>query len=77
MVMDEKMPRLDGLAACRALRDDPMTADLPIIMVTGNSAPDAARAAFAAGASDFLPKPFSISQLRTRARTLLLRSQAV
>jgi len=73
MVMDARMPRMDGFAACRALRGDPTTADLPIIMVTGSCEPETAAEAFDAGATDYLPKPFSISQLRSRARTLLLR----
>jgi DNA-binding response OmpR family regulator len=77
MVMDARMPRLDGFGACRALRHDPRTANLPIIMVTGGTEPGLASAAFAAGATDYLPKPFSISQLRSRARTCLLRRQAV
>jgi len=77
LVLDAGMPHLDGLGACRALRHDPRTADLPIIMVTGRTEPGHARAAFDAGATDYLPKPFSISQLRSRARTCLLRRRAV
>jgi DNA-binding response OmpR family regulator len=77
MVIDARMPRLDGFGACRALRHDPRTADLPIIMVTGGTEPRMATEAFEAGATDYLSKPFSISQLRARARTCLLRRQAV
>ena len=77
MVVDARMPRMDGFAACRKLRDNPETADVPIIMVTGSSEPETATAAFEAGATDCLPKPFSISQLRSRARTLVLRQQAI
>ena len=77
MVIDARMPRLDGFDACRALRHDPRTADMVIIMVTGGSEPTLATEAFAAGATDYLPKPFSISQLRSRARTCLLRRRAV
>ena len=77
MVIDARMPRLDGFDACRALRHDPRTADLPIIMVTGDTKPSMANDAFEAGATDYLPKPFSISQLRSRARTCFLRRQAV
>ncbi len=73
MVLDARMPRLDGLSACRKLREDPATADVPIILVTGEDPATAAPQAFDAGATDFLPKPFSISQLRSRARTCLLR----
>lgn len=77
VVMDARMPQMDGFEACRALRDHPETADLPIIMVTAVSEPEVASAAFDAGATDYLQKPFSISQLRSRARTCLLRRQAV
>ena len=73
VVMDAQMPRMNGLDACRALRHDPRTADLPIIMVTGSTEPDLASAAFDAGATDYLSKPFSISQLRSRAMTCVLR----
>src|SRR5690348_1560249 len=67
MVLDARMPRMDGFAACRALRRDPTTAKLPIMIVTGSSLPETAAAAFDAGATDYLPKPFSMSQLRSRA----------
>ena len=73
MVLDARMPRLDGLSACRKLREDPATADLPIIMVTGEDPATAARRAFDAGATDFLAKPFSISQLRARATICAMR----
>lgn len=76
LVIDVRMPRLDGFAACRALRRDPRTASLPIILVTGHTEPEMATAAFAAGATDYLPKPFSVSQLRARATTCLLRRRA-
>ena len=73
MVLDARMPRMDGLSACRALRDDPATADVPIILVTGEDPATAAPKAFDAGATDFLAKPFSISQLRARATICAMR----
>jgi DNA-binding response OmpR family regulator len=77
VLMDARMPSMSGFEACRALRHDPRTADLPIIMVTGGHEPDLASAAFDAGATDYLSKPFSLSQLRSRARTCLLRQRVV
>ncbi len=74
MVLDARMPRLDGLSACRALRRDPATADVPIIVVTGDDPVAAAPRAFDAGATDFLAKPFSISQLRARATICAMRA---
>lgn len=76
LVIDAQLPRVDGLSACRALRRDPRTADLPIILVTGCTRPHFVREAFDAGVTDYLPKPFSVSQLRARATTWLMRSRA-
>jgi CheY-like chemotaxis protein len=76
LVIDAQMPHMSGFEACRILRLDPQTADLPIILVTGDAAPSMMHAAFAAGATDFMQKPFSISQLRARATTCLMRRRA-
>jgi DNA-binding response OmpR family regulator len=76
LVMDARMPKMDGLAACRALRGAPETADLPIIVVTADSELASMDAAFAAGATDYMQKPFSVSQLRARATTCLMRHRA-
>src|SRR3954452_9406482 len=46
MVIDARMPRLDGFDTCRALRHDPATADVSIIMVTGGTGPGLASEAF-------------------------------
>ncbi|MCC6177692.1 MAG: response regulator [Chloroflexi bacterium] len=73
VIMDARMPVVDGYAACRELRRDPKTAAVPIILVTVDGEPATASAAFDAGATDFLPKPFSVSQLRARAETCLMR----
>jgi DNA-binding response OmpR family regulator len=75
VLVDAQMPEMDGFETCRALRGRPETAAVPIMMVTGARGPQSAQAAFDAGATDYLPKPFSISQLRSRARMLLLRHQ--
>ena len=73
IVVDAEMPRMDGYRVCRALRDRAETARVPIIVVTDKTSPSDARDAFAAGASDYLAKPFSISQLRARADTWFMR----
>jgi CheY-like chemotaxis protein len=57
--LDVDMPRLNGIEACRRLRSDPATAGATIVMLTGDSGPDAERGARAAGADLFLTKPFS------------------
>lgn len=74
VVVDAVMPEMNGYQTCRALRRRSETASVPIIMVTGKSGPAEARRAFRAGATDYLPKPFSPSQLRARAHVCLLRA---
>jgi CheY-like chemotaxis protein len=57
--LDVDMPRVNGIEACRRLRSDPATAGATIVMLTGDSGPQAERGALAAGADLFLTKPFS------------------
>jgi two-component system chemotaxis response regulator CheY len=57
--LDVDMPRVNGIEACRRLRSDPATASATIVMLTGDSGPQAERGALAAGADLFLTKPFS------------------
>src|SRR4051812_4918412 len=63
VMADINMPSMNGYQVCQALRDAQDTARVPIIMVTGRSDEASARQAFAAGASDFMTKPFSLAQL--------------
>ena len=57
--LDVDMPHLNGIEACRRLRSDPATAAATIVMLTGDSGPQAEHGALAAGADLFLTKPFS------------------
>src|SRR5688500_12983422 len=56
IVLDVGMPGMDGLAFCRALKSDPPTADIPIVLLTGLD--DVEEVAGAAGADALLLKPF-------------------
>ena len=70
VLLDVMMPGLDGYAVCRTLREDDETAVLPVIMVTSSSGAEKT-GAIAAGADDFIPKPFDHEELLTRVRSLL------
>jgi two-component system chemotaxis response regulator CheY len=61
--LDIDMPRLDGIDACRRLRDNPATANCTIVMLTAASGDEMERAAEEAGADLFLTKPFSPLEL--------------
>lgn len=74
IVSDLGMPRMDGLALCRALRRDPATQTVPILVVSGNDAGQM-RAALDAGCDAVLMKPCTGAMLvHTINRLLRLRS---
>lgn len=71
ILLDLEMPVLDGFGACRLIRA--AFPRLPIVIVSGNTDEESVRAAFEAGATDYLTKPFTPSQLRARLQACLLR----
>ncbi|MFO7168236.1 MAG: response regulator [Chloroflexota bacterium] len=71
VLLDVTMPRLDGFAVCRRLKDDESTALIPVTMLTGLDDQDHRRRGIEAGADDFLTKPIDQMALRARIRTQL------
>jgi CheY-like chemotaxis protein len=63
VVLDVLMPRLDGLAVCRALRSQAETADLPIIILSTSVQATAVEEGLRAGADKYLFKPISPAEL--------------
>jgi CheY-like chemotaxis protein len=74
VVLDYRMAGMDGLAVVRAIRADPTTRDLPVLMLTGNADEPTTRAGFEAGVTDYVTKPFSIPALTARVRACLARA---
>ena len=73
LVLDLNMPNLDGLAVLHHLRNEMALHDLPILVLTASGDETNTRAAFEAGATDYLTKPFTIPQLTTRVATCFAR----
>lgn len=74
VILDVRLPALDGLEVCRRLRGDPATAELPIIMLTACSAEVDRVVGLEVGADDYVVKPFSVRELGARVRALLRRA---
>lgn len=71
IVMDVLMPEMDGLQALRAVRQDPATSAIPVIMLTARGQILTRQEAEASGASLFLTKPFSPTQLLNEVERLI------
>ncbi|HCT78125.1 MAG TPA: diguanylate cyclase response regulator [Micromonosporaceae bacterium] len=74
-LVDVMMPGMDGLELTRRLRADPMVTALPIIMLTAKALTSDKVAGLAAGADDYIVKPFDTSELLARVRATLRRNQ--
>ncbi len=71
VITDIMMPRLDGFELCIALRSNPATAAIPIIILTALEQEKEKRRGFAAGANAYLTKPLSAIELTAILRRLL------
>lgn len=72
VLLDVRMPGQSGIELCRRLRDDPATATLPIMLVSADVNDQRISAARAAGADDYLTKPFHRAELAARLGNVLL-----
>lgn len=78
LLVDYRMPEVDGLEVCRRLRSHSLFQDLPIIMLTSAHDDEVLEAAFDSGVTDFLHKPCSPIELKVRTRSALnLRQQQI
>ena len=75
ILLDIMLPGLDGLQVCRALRSDPGTALVPIIMLTAKGEEPDRIVGLELGADDYITKPFSPNEVIARVRALLRRAQ--
>lgn len=71
ILCDQNMPDMNGLDVVRALKSDPETMDIPVIMLSGEAATELKVKSFELGAMDFVPKPFDAAELRARIQSAL------
>jgi PAS domain S-box-containing protein len=68
VISDVMMPKLDGLALVAALRSDPRTAAVPVVLLSARAGQEASIGGLQAGADDYLVKPFAAAELLARVR---------
>ena len=71
ILLDIMMPKIDGIAVCRALKSDPGFPFTPVIMVTALADAKDVVAGFEAGGDDYLTKPFDAPALAARVKSML------
>ena len=70
-LIDVMMPDIDGLELCRLLKQDPRTSDMPVVIVSGQTERVDIERGMAAGALDYIKKPFDADEVLLRVRTHL------
>jgi CheY-like chemotaxis protein len=79
VLADLVLPGTDGIGLLRALRSDPDTADVPVVLLSAHDGPETVAKSLEAGADDFLVKPITpdqfLARVRTHMHTARIRSQ--
>ncbi len=77
ILLDVRMPRMDGFEVCRELKQDPRTQLIPVVLLTALSAVEDRVAGIESGADDFQSKPFHQAELVARVRSLIRTKQLI
>lgn len=75
ILLDLMMPEPNGFEVCKMLRADPNFAKIPIVIVTAMDDNESKETAYAAGANDYLTKPFRIDALAQAIDTLIGKTE--
>ena len=76
VLLDVQMPAMDGFEVTRRIRQNPLTADLPVLIQTAFSERESRLRAVEAGANDFVGKPIDKTELKLRVDSLLKMKEA-
>jgi DNA-binding response OmpR family regulator len=74
VLLDVRIPGRSGLDALKAIKDDPATAGIPVLMLTGDGRLDRIVQAMQLGAAGYVMKPFDGAQLVERVESLLIEA---
>jgi DNA-binding response OmpR family regulator len=72
-LMDVRMPRMTGYDACRLMKANPELKDIPVVFLSAKGQDSEIATGLAAGAEEYLLKPFAPDQLTERVRAILLK----
>ena len=75
IILDVMMPRIDGYEACRILKTNPLTKNIPVVLLTAKGRDIDKRLGYEVGATDYIVKPFGPNKLVDRIHQLLVGSR--
>ncbi len=75
ILLDLMMPEMDGYEVCEKLKKDPMTKNIPVIMLTAKDAVRDKVKGLDIGADDYVTKPFNLNELKARVKSVLRRAK--
>lgn len=76
ILLDVRMPRMSGYEACRRLKDDPATSEIPVVFLSAKGQEKEIEEGLDSGALDYIVKPFAPDQLVAQVRQLLQQTGA-
>jgi CheY-like chemotaxis protein len=71
ILMDVRMPRMDGYEACRQMKANPLIQNIPVVFLSAKGQEAEINIGFEAGAAEYLLKPFAPDELTQRVNSLL------
>jgi DNA-binding response OmpR family regulator len=71
VLLDIIMPKMDGFTVCRALKESPVTENIPVVVVSASGGKNLPQRSFAAGADEVITKPFEAQELLDKIKKLL------
>jgi len=77
ILLDVRMPRMSGYEACRRLKENPSTSEIPVVFLSAKGQEQEIEEGLAAGAADYIVKPFAPDQLLAQVRDVLRRAGAL
>jgi len=75
ILLDLMMPEMDGYEVCEKLKKDPVTKNIPVIILTAKDAVRDKVKGLDIGADDYVTKPFNLTELRARIKSVLRRAK--
>jgi two-component system alkaline phosphatase synthesis response regulator PhoP len=76
IILDVRMPRMTGYEACRKLKENPATSDIPIVFLSAKGQETEIEQGLASGALEYIVKPFAPDDLTNQVRAILKRAKS-